>query len=130
MSAPERRFLIGTLIATILVPGALALGQPLAEENQLFGYLCGWGLALLVIVPSTFLMLRVKEADTNRFFGVFLGATAGRFLVVILAIVAFYLFVEPRPLYAFLISFFLGYFILTALELIQVTRRGPDRSHA
>lgn len=133
MTATERRFkqfLGGTLLATALVPGLLILAQPLAEPRQVLGFACGWGLALAALVPSTLLMLRVKSEDGQRFYNVFMGATAFRFALVLGAVAGFWFLVDQPPMISFLMSFFLGYVILTALELVLLTRRDPNGSHA
>ncbi|GJM20563.1 MAG: hypothetical protein DHS20C15_04780 [Planctomycetota bacterium] len=130
MTTAERQFFGCVVIATALVPGLLMLGQPLNEPRQVLGFACGWGLALLALVPSTLLMLRVKNEEGQRFYNAFMGATAFRFALILGAVAGFWFLVEQPPLIAFLMSLFLGYVILTALELILLTRRDPNGSHA
>jgi len=130
MSLAERQFLGCAVIATTLVLGLLMFAQPLDEARQLLGFASGWGLALAALVPSALLMLRVKNDASQRFYNVFMGATAFRFALVLGAVAGFWFLVDQPPMISFLMSFFLGYVILTALELVLLTRRDPNGSHA
>lgn len=113
----DRTFGLGALALTVVVPGLLLATQPFAETRANFGVLTGWGLALLVIVPSYFLLARaLKTENSQRFLMVFLGGSAGRFVVVIASVLLFALTVAEPPLKSFLLSFFLGYMLLTGLE--------------
>jgi len=59
-----------------------------------------------------------------------LGGTGLRFVVSILVIVMFATLVDDAPIKSFLLSFFLGYVLLTALELGTALGRSPDGNHA
>ena len=130
MMPAERQFLGRAALATALVPGLLMFTQPLNEPRQLLGFACGWGLALLALVPSTLMLLRVKNEGGQRYYNVFMGATAFRFALVLGAVLGFWFLVDEPPVISFLVSFFLGYVIFTALELVLLTRRDPNGSHA
>jgi len=130
----DRLFGLVTLALTIVVPGLLLLGRPFAEPRAAFGVLTGWGLGLLVIVPSYFLLAWALRTDNSqRFLMAFLGGSAGRFVVVIASVGVFALTVDDAPLKSFLLSFFLGYMLLTGLEFalaLGASSRASERDHA
>jgi L-asparagine transporter-like permease len=120
MTPHDRVFAGGTLIATAVVPALILLGAPFDEPRYVMGVLWGWALALLTIVPSYVLLSRaVRQADSNRFFTAWAGGTIGRMVLVLLAVVLFVTLVEQAPTKSFLLSFFLGYMLLTGLEVMM-----------
>jgi hypothetical protein len=124
MTARDARFAAGTLLLTLLVPGALLLAAPFAEERATLGTLAGWGAALLIMVPSYALLVRsVDAADPHRFLRAFMLGTLLRLVLTVGAVLVFATQVERAPLRAFVLSFFLGYMLLTALELMVTLRR-------
>lgn len=129
MGRPERSFALGTLAATALVPGLLLLARPFGAPGADLGVLAGWGLALLTVVPSFLLLARVMtERNQLRFQRVFMGATMGRFGLALLGVLGFALLVPEPHLVSFVLTFFLGYAILSALELTLLLRKAPERS--
>jgi len=137
MSSPERHrlFALGVGGLTLLVPGLLLLGHPFDEARHVLGTLTGWGLALAVIAPSYALMARCLRAEVEsshgqRFFKIWAGSTMGRMLAVIVGVVLFALCVEAPPLFSFLLAFFLGYTLLTGLEVLLLVGGTAGRRHA
>jgi len=131
MSGRDRIFLGGAALATAVVPALLVLGTPFAETRAFMGIVVGWVLALLTIVPSYFLLSgALKEENSQRFFRAWAGGTMGRMFVVIVSVVLFAVFVTDAPVKSFLLSFFLGYMLLTGLEVLTVIGNTPNGRHA
>ena len=131
MARPERSFALGAALATALVPGALLMLGLFDEARASLGILVGWGLALLVIVPSFWLMARVMHSeDRLAFHRAFMGGTMGRFGLSIVGIVLFATQVTDAPLLSFLLSFFAGYALLSMLEVTLLLKKTPDGTHA
>ncbi len=130
-SAHDRAFYTGTAVATAVVPTLILWGAPFDEPRHVLGAVVGWALALLVIVPSYVLLSRALGDDDNqRFFRLFAGGTIGRMVVVLVAVVLFATLVEEAPVKTFLLSFFLGYLLLTGLEVMMALGKAPNRRHA
>ena len=131
MAAPERSFTLGAILMTLVVPGLLIVGRPFAESGSTMGVVVGWGLALLVIVPSFFLMRRVMGSqDNHRFYRNFMVGVIGRFAGSIMGVVLFYVLVPDPPLWSFVLSFFLGYALLSTLEVLLLLKKSPESSSA
>lgn len=131
MDRPDRVFVLGVIATSLAVPTSLWALSPFAEPRAALGVVAGWGLALLAIVPSFFLMSRVMGTDDSlRFQQAFMGGTMGRFVLSILGVVAFGLAVEQPPMWTFVLTFFLGYALLSALEVALLLKKTPDRTHA
>ena len=130
MSRRDGQFLAWVGGLTLGVPGALLLLAPVAEARAAFGTLTGWGLALAIMLPSYLLLSRaVSSENPHRFVRGFMLGMLLRMFATLIAIAAFHLTVEDAPLRSFLLSFFLGYGALTAVEL-SVTLRGGRRAGA
>jgi hypothetical protein len=131
MSRGDLLFAVGATAGTLAVPGLLVLGQPLEEPRADLGYAAGWSLALLLVVPSYVIMSRVsRDPDDPRFFKALLGGMVGRFVLALVAMTLFATLVDHPPVKAFLLTFFLGWLILTGLELTSVmgrSRRGGTK---
>ena len=109
MTARDRRFSAGALLLSVLVPGLLVLIAPFGEPRATFGTLTGWGAALLIMVPSYVLLARAMDAgNAHRFLRNFMLGTLLRLVL----------------------TFFLGYMLLTALELLLTVRGGPRGMNA
>ena len=133
MTAHDRVFFGGTLIATALVPALILLTAPFDEARYVMGTLWGWALALLTIVPSYIILSRaVRQEDSNRFFTAWAGGTIGRMVLVLVAVVLFVTVVAQPPTKTFLLSFFLGYMLLTGLEVTMALggKNSPNGRHA
>jgi hypothetical protein len=127
MTSRDRRFFLGTLGLTVLIPGVLCLTRPLAEEQQVMGYLVGWGVALLIMVPSYLLLMRgLRSGEFNSVLKSVLGGMLGRMVMMVAAIVIFVKLVPEPPVVSFLITFALGYAGLTVVELMSALSSGPD----
>lgn len=127
MSA-DLRFGLGVLAATLAIPGALLATAPIAEARAPLGYLVGWGLALALVVPSYVVLSRVsRDPEDPRFNRALLGGTLGRFLLALVGMTLFATLVDDAPVKAFLLAFFLGWMLLTGLELGAVLRRRPAK---
>ena len=127
----ERSFVLWVAAASLTVPGSLLLLRPFDEPGVELAVGAGWGLAMLVIVPSFFLMARVMGSDDAlRFQRAFMFGIMGRFGVSILGVLAFATLLEQPPLWTFLLSFFLGYALLSGLEMVLLLKKTPERTHA
>jgi len=112
---------------TLVIPGALLALSPIDEARASFGVLVGWGLALAIMLPSYLLLARAVSAENpHRFVRNFMLGMLLRMFATVIAVAAFYIMVEDAPLRSFLLSFFLGYGTLTAVELV-LTMRGTNR---
>ena len=127
MSRADRLFAAGCLLLTVAVPGSLLAAQPFAEPRATLGVLCGWGAALLMMVPSYLLVSRTLARPGSRGFlqGV-MGGMLLRLVLTVAAVLAFGLLVADAPLKSFVLAFFAGYVLLTALEL-RLLLRGAAR---
>lgn len=134
MSRRSRSFALVTVVATLVIPVALVLLRPFGEPRAALAVSAGWGLALLAIVPSFLAMARVMgDDDSHRFHRVFMGSTLGRFVFCIVGVGAFALLADDPTLTflgVFLLSFFLGFVVLSAAELTALLSKSPDGNHA
>lgn len=131
MNRADKGFALATCGASVLVPGLLMLLAPFGEDQQALGIAWGWAAAVLVMVPSYLLMSRtVGSEDRNRFLRGFLAGSLGRLFLTVLAVLAFWKIVPEPPMVAFIVTYFLGYFLLTAVELPLSLGRLPGRSAA
>ena len=91
------------------------------------GYLCGWGVALLIMVPSYCLLVRgLASGEFNGVLKSMLGGMMGRLVLMVAAIVIFVKLVPEPPVVSFLLTFALGYAGLTVLELYSALATDPD----
>jgi hypothetical protein len=126
MSRADRVFALGTLLLTAAVPTTLAALQPFGEPRATLGVAAGWGAALLMMVPSYVLVSRSLARPGAR--GLLQGVLGGMLLRLVLTVgatLAFGLLVQDAPLKSFVLTFFAGYVLLTALELRLVVRAIP-----
>ncbi|MBM3984551.1 MAG: hypothetical protein FJ296_02485 [Planctomycetes bacterium] len=123
MTGADRGLLLGALALSALVPVGLAALQPFGEARATLGVAAGWGAALAVTLPGWLLLGRTLAADGRGFLKGFLGASLMRLLLTIAAVLAFALLVQDAPLRSFVLAFFAGYVLLTALELRLVLGR-------
>ena len=128
MSRRDATFAVGCVLLSATVPGVMLAFPAFGDERVTLGVLAGWGLALAIMVPSYVLLSRTLHAgDNQRFYRAFMLGTAMRFAGCILGTLAFGLLVPEAPMKTFVMAFFLGYFLLMALELPLAQRRAPDR---
>lgn len=131
MSRTDVRFLAGALAGSVAVPGVLLSAAPIDEARASLGYVVGWTLALLLVVPSYLLMARVtRDPEDPRFNRALLGGTLGRFALALVGMTLFATLVEEPPVKAFLLAFFLGWMLLTGLELTAVVGRSKKKVEA
>ncbi len=131
MRTAERQFLLATLAATLAVPGALLALAPYGEARESLGTLCGWGAALLIMLPSWALLARAARSDdAQAFLKAFLAGSLLRLVLSVVLVATFALQVQAAPIRAFLTAFLLGYFGLTAVELRLTLRRPSARRGA
>lgn len=131
MASPERSFVAAALVTTLAVPGLLLALRPFAEDRSELGVTVGWGLALAAVVPSFFVMARAFASENNlRFQRAFMVSTMGRFVLGIVGVGLFATLVDQPPLWTFVLTFFLGYVVLSALELVLLLKKSPGSSHA
>ncbi len=118
MSRADRTSVLGVLLLTAVVPAGLALLQPFAEPHAALGFAAGWALALLVMLPGWFLLVRAMALrGGHEFVRAFMTAALLRLVLTLGGTAAFALSVPEAPILSFLLAFFLGYASLTALEL-------------
>jgi len=132
MNRRDRLFAGAVVGLTALVPLPLWFLRPLAEERASLGTACGWGLALLIMVPSYALLVRaLGEENPHRFVGAFMTGSILRLFLTLIGIVAFWLAVSPAPMRSFLMAFLGGYVLLSAVELVLTRRpRGQTTGQA
>jgi hypothetical protein len=119
----DLRFAGGALLLTLLVPGLLLMAAPFGEDRATLGTLAGWGAALAIMVPSYVLLVRsIEGTDSHRFLRAFMLGTLMRLLLTIVAVLLFVTQVEQPPVKSFVLTFFLGYMLLTGLELVTTVR--------
>lgn len=119
MRSRDRLFAGACLGLTLLVPGLLLAATPFAEPRAQLGVIVGWALALLVMVPSYVLLTRaVGSEDPQRVIRGFMLGTVVRMFLTGGVAVLFVLLTEQTPIKSFLLSFFLGYALLTVIELM------------
>jgi hypothetical protein len=124
MSRRDRLFALAVVGLTALVPVPLALLQPLAEARSALGTLAGWGLALLIMVPSYALLARtVAEQNPHRFVTAFMTGALLRLFLTVGGLVGFWLAVKPAPMRSFVLTLLGGYVLLSAVELVLVRPR-------
>jgi hypothetical protein len=127
MTRRDRHFALGTVALSVVLPGLLLALRPFDEARAELGLLCGWGVALAIMVPSYVLLSRtLGSADSRTFLGGFLGGSLGRLVLTAVAVVLFVKLVPEAPAGSFLVAYFLGYFSLTVLELMLTLRRQPE----
>lgn len=127
MSRRDRLFVLAVVGLTALVPVPLAVLQPLAEARSPLGTLAGWGLALLIMVPSYALLVRaVAEQNPHRFVTAFMTGAILRLFLTIGGLVGFWLAVKPAPMRSFVLTLLGGYVLLSAVELVLVRPRGAS----
>lgn len=131
MRSRDRTFVGACLALTLVVPGLLLAAAPFGEARAQLGTIVGWSLALLVMVPSYMLLTRTaSQDDPNKFIRGFMLGTLMRLVVTGLVAVLFVLLVEHPPVKNFLLAFFLGYMMLTTLELTLTLRKSEERTSA
>jgi hypothetical protein len=127
MRSRDRLFAGACFGLTLLVPGLLLAAAPFAEPRAQFGTLVGWTLALLVMIPSYMLLTRAAgNDDPQGFIRGFMLGTLVRLMLTGGVAVLFVLLVEQPPIKSFLLSFFLGYALLTTLELALTLRKNSS----
>lgn len=130
MSARDRAFVLRTAIASVIAPGLLLLARPFDETRAVMGILAGWGAALLVMVPSYWLLARAMASDGKDFLGAFLGGSLGRLVATAVIVLLFVRLVPDAPQWSFVASYFLGYMVLTVIEMSLTVARRPNGSAA
>jgi hypothetical protein len=117
------------LLLTALVPGSLIALAPFAEARSTLGILAGWGLALVMMVPSYVLLARtVSEENPHRFVRAVMAGMLLRLAVTAVGVFVFALTVSETPFKSFLLSFLLGYTLLQTVELALALRREAPRT--
>jgi len=131
MRSRDRLFAGACFGLTVLVPGLLLAAGPFAEARTQFGTILGWTVALAVMIPSYALLSRAAASDDpQRFIRGFMMGTLLRLVITGVAAILFVLLVEQAPIKSFLLSFFLGYVLLTTLELTLTLRNNHEESKA
>lgn len=131
MTSRNRSFAVGTVLSTLAIPSLLISLSPFDAVRNVMGVACGWGLALAVIVPSFVVMSRLMESgDDRRIQARFMYAMMGRFAASVVGVALFAVLVDEPPLYDFVLAFFLGFAVLSALDLTFLLSKSPDRNHA
>ena len=86
---------------------------------------------MAVIVPSFMAMSKVMSSgDDRRIQARFMYTMMARFAASVVGVALFAVLVNEPPLYDFVLSFFLGFAVLTALDLTFLLSKSPDRNHA
>lgn len=123
MTGRDRLFVAAAALLSLAVPAGLLALRPFDEPRATLGLLAGWGGALLVIVPSYLWLRRVlARAEAHAFLRGFMGGSVAR-LVAATALLGAWAFLGPEgSLSSFLLSFMLGYVLLTGAELLATLR--------
>src|SRR5262245_13309115 len=121
MTRRDRLFVLAVVGLTALVPLPLAVLRPLSEERTVLGILAGWGLALLIMVPSYALLVRaMAESSPHRFVTAFMTGAILRLFLTLGGVLGFWLAFKPAPMRSFVLSLLGGYVLLSAVELLLV----------
>ena len=121
MTRRDRLFVLAVVGLTALVPLPLAVLRPVAEERAALGTVAGWGLALLIMVPSYVLLIRaMAEQNGHRFVTAFMTGAILRLFLTLGGVLGFWLAVKPTPMRSFVLSLLGGYVLLSAVELLLV----------
>lgn len=124
MTRRDGLFLLIAGFLTATVAPLLSAVRLFGEEQYTQGIWMGWGAALLIMIPSWFLLSRaLVQTRPNAFLAGFLGGALGRLALTVCAVFAVWAFFPSPPLKAFVLAYFLGYFILTAVELCLTTTK-------
>jgi len=128
MSRRDRLFVLAVVGLTAAVPVPLAVLQPLAEARSALGTLAGWGLALLIMVPSYALLARaMAEQNPHRFVTAYMTGAILRLFLTLGGVLGFWMAVKPAPMRSFVLSLLGGYVLLSAVELLVVLQaRGAN----
>jgi hypothetical protein len=130
MRRRDRLFAGACLGLTLLVPGLLLALTPIAEPRASLGTLVGWMVALGVMIPSYAMLSRASASgDAQAVIRGFMLGTLVRLMFTGAAAVLFVKLVENPPVKSFLLAFFLGYALLTTLELSLTLGKSHDKSH-
>jgi len=132
MSRRDRLFVLAVVGLTALVPVPLAVLRPLAEERAALGTLVGWGLALLIMVPSYVLLTRaMAESNPHRFVSAVMTGAILRLFLTLVGVLGFWMSVKPAPMRSFVLALLGGYVLLSAVELLIVCQaRGASPGRA
>lgn len=121
MTRRDRLFALAVVGLTALVPLPLAVLRPLAEERAVLGTLAGWGLALLIMVPSYALLTKAMAApNAHRFVSAVMAGAILRLFVTLGGVIGFWMAVKPAPMRSFVLSLLGGYVLFSAVELLLV----------
>jgi len=123
MTGRDRLFVAGAVLASLLGPAGLLALRPFDEAQATLGLLAGWGAALLIITPS-YLWLRhvLARPDAHAFLRGFMAGSVVRLLVAVAVLGAWGFLGPAASLSSFLLSFMLGYVLLTGVELVAMQR--------
>ena len=131
MTRRDRIFAAGAAALTLLVPGLLSALAPFAESRATLGTWTGWSVALLMMVPSWVLLSRgMGRTNPHALLRSVMGGALLRLSLTATAVFLFATRVSDPPLRSFLLAFFLGYILLSALELTLATRPGVEGREA
>ncbi|MFT7463680.1 MAG: hypothetical protein ACI9EF_002027 [Pseudohongiellaceae bacterium] len=131
MTPRNRSFAVGATLSTLVIPALLIAVSPFGAARPELGVVSGWGMALLVIVPSFVAMSRVMvSGDNQRIQTRFLFSMMARFVASVMGAALFATTVDEPPLLDFILAFFLGFAVLSACELTFLLSKSPDGNHA
>ena len=121
MSRRDRAFVLAVAGLTVLVALPVAVLRPLAEDRAALGTAVGWGLALVIMVPSYVLLSRaLAETNPHRFITAFMTGAILRMALTLLGVLGFWLAFRPAPMRSFVFALLGGYVLLTVVELVLV----------
>jgi len=120
------RFVGLVLLASVAVPGLLLLLAPFTEARAALGVALGWGLGLVMIVPSYFVVSRTVASRQRVFQTAFVLSTLGRMALGLAGLLLFLLLVHEPPVLSFMTALGLAYVTLTAIELRIALEPAPE----
>jgi hypothetical protein len=123
MTPRDRLFFGGAVLLSLAGPAGLLALRPFDEARATLGLLAGWGAALLIIAASYVWLRRVlAQPNAHAFLRGFMAGSVLRLLAAVGVLVAWSFLAPEASLSSFLLSFMLGYVLLTGVELVAMLR--------
>lgn len=108
--------MIGGAILVILVAFGLLL-----TSRSLFAMVLGYLLSYLFVLSNFFVVRKIHMENQERFFKLFFGALAGRFLAILLLFSLVLIALKIDQIF-FTVSFIISYIFYSVIEIIFINK--------